>query len=779
MYHIISFYRLKVILFIQSIFSFGRNGKNGTNGVFSDFAVEKTQKIKSGIQSWRDKDARKTFLYGNENIVIPKVVDKETATSMIDAFAQFDGDNLNDFFDSDAVKAKNWSKEVQEAFREYAKNTNKASQSTEGFVQYTQDLHDSAEKVKSSFSGKGLLGSVKDIALGAATSVVNAGISIAVTWAINKAIEGIYNAYRASEIKIEKGQEAQKTIQEVQSQYDEKAEVVESSGETYAKLREKVGANNQNIGLTTDEYSQFIAINNQLADMFPSLVSGYDAQGNAILSLGSSADETSDKLQNLLEQEKNLTSFKTSENLQTAFEGTMEQIRLAQANLEETQEMITNLETQKGVLEGLATGDTSSLKDMGLDLDEDGNLTFDLFVPAEASEAAKELFIKQKNALTEAIETMGLEESQLPYFDSYDETGQKFSGMLSLLTPEQQQVFLNDYKALLKEQGVSEKLVDAYKVQETDKKEIAADWRSMVGSIINSMSTYDAYESLGDNMKQAINTAIGDIDPVAEWMKDDGTWELPANVRADMRAKYLDTIDEVFSDNSTKGKAAQKAMTSLFDLDPSKMNVERYTTAVSKAMDVLSGYLSEEELNEFALRFGFKIEDEDGNPIDSTEAMIDDIKSKLPEGSKYADLLNELTVEQLVNIHTVLEEDPSTSAEHAIHDAIRKREKAPSATFAEFLGSSSDENSKNATVDAFQEKISALQTALDGLKSGNYSESDITDLIQQFPQLGTALDSSTESVEGLKTALGGLQVTALSEFVEEYRKGMQDSHLFL
>lgn len=764
---------------LQSIFSFGQNGKNGKNGIFSDFAVEKAQKIKSVIQSLGDQDARKTFLHGNENIVIPKVVDKETATSMVDAFAKFNGETIDEFFKDDATEAKKWSSEVQEAFREYAESTNKASQTTEGFVAYTQDLHDSAEKVKSSFLGKGLLGSVKDIALGAASSVANAGISIAVTWAINKAIEGIYNAFHASEIKIEKGQEAQKLIQEAQSQYDEKAEAVESSGETYAKLREKVGVNNQNIGLTTDEYSQFIAINNQLADMFPSLVSGYDAQGNAILSLGSSADKTSDKLQNLLEQEKNLTNFKTSENLQTAFEGTMEQIRLTQTNLKETQEMITNLKTQKGVLEGLATGDTSSLKDMGLDLDEYGNLSFDLFVPDEASEAARELFIKQKNALIEAAEGMDLEEFQLPRFESYenayknDKSGQEFSGMLSLLTPDQQQVFMNDYKALLKEQGVSEELVDAYKVQETDKKEIAADWRSMVGSIINSMSAYDAYESLGDNMKQAINTAIGDIDPVAEWMKDDGTWELPANVRADMRAKYLDTIDEVFSDNSTEGKAAQKAMTSLFDLDPSKMNVERYTTAVSKAMDVLSGYLSEEELNEFALRFGFKIEDEDGNPIDSTEAMIDDIKSKLPEGSKYADLLNELTVEQLVNIHTVLEEDPSTSAEHAIHDAMRKREKAPSATFAEFLGSSSDENSQNAKVDVFQEKISALQTALDGLKSGTYSESDITDLIQQFPQLGTALDSSTESVEGFKTALGGLQVTALSEFVEEYRKGME------
>ena len=36
--------------------------------------MEKAQKIKSGIQSWRDKDARKTFLYGNENIVILNII---------------------------------------------------------------------------------------------------------------------------------------------------------------------------------------------------------------------------------------------------------------------------------------------------------------------------------------------------------------------------------------------------------------------------------------------------------------------------------------------------------------------------------------------------------------------------------------------------------------------------------------------------------------------------------------------------------------------------------
>ena len=89
--------------------------------------MEKAQKIKSGIQSWGDEDARKTFLYGNENIIVPKVVDNETATSIVNAFQEFKGSDIDKFFKEDAIKAKNWSEEVREAFTQYTKSTNKAS----------------------------------------------------------------------------------------------------------------------------------------------------------------------------------------------------------------------------------------------------------------------------------------------------------------------------------------------------------------------------------------------------------------------------------------------------------------------------------------------------------------------------------------------------------------------------------------------------------------------------------------------------------------------------
>jgi len=48
--------------------------------------------------------------------------------------------------------------------------------------------------------------------------------------------------------------------------------------------------------LTSDEYDRYIEVNAKIAEMFPSLVSGYDSQNNAILNLGKTAEQTTEKL---------------------------------------------------------------------------------------------------------------------------------------------------------------------------------------------------------------------------------------------------------------------------------------------------------------------------------------------------------------------------------------------------------------------------------------------------------------------------------------------------
>ena len=59
---------------------------------------------------------------------------------------------------------------------------------------------------------------------------------------------------------------------------------IESISDDYEKLSKGVDKFGNNINLTTDEYEQYNDIVNQIADMFPEMVTGWTKEGNAILS---------------------------------------------------------------------------------------------------------------------------------------------------------------------------------------------------------------------------------------------------------------------------------------------------------------------------------------------------------------------------------------------------------------------------------------------------------------------------------------------------------------
>jgi len=46
-----------------------------------------------------------------------------------------------------------------------------------------------------------------------------------------------------------------------------------------------------------------------MANLFPSLVSGFDSQGNAILTLDANADKAKESIAALLEEERQLADF--------------------------------------------------------------------------------------------------------------------------------------------------------------------------------------------------------------------------------------------------------------------------------------------------------------------------------------------------------------------------------------------------------------------------------------------------------------------------------------
>lgn len=93
------------------------------------------------------------------------------------------------------------------------------------------------------------------------------------------------------ENSTDKIKNAQKTVRDLQSgNYDE--------------LRNGVNtATNENKYLSEDEYKKYLDYNNQIAELSPQLVAGYDAQGNAIIKYGNNIKDTTDILADFVKEQ--------------------------------------------------------------------------------------------------------------------------------------------------------------------------------------------------------------------------------------------------------------------------------------------------------------------------------------------------------------------------------------------------------------------------------------------------------------------------------------------
>lgn len=103
---------------------------------------------------------------------------------------------------------------------------------------------------------------------------------VGVTAAVSKNAKSVKESVNKM---VDSYEESQKTLQSHKSTIDD----IKDKYETLSKGVDELG---NNISLTTDQYKEYIDICNQIADMYPSLVSGYTSEGNAILKLKGNVD---------------------------------------------------------------------------------------------------------------------------------------------------------------------------------------------------------------------------------------------------------------------------------------------------------------------------------------------------------------------------------------------------------------------------------------------------------------------------------------------------------
>ena len=121
-----------------------------------------------------------------------------------------------------------------------------------------------------------------------------------VGWAIlgGTAIFGLVKAYDALTDSVEEVQErTDKLLDSYNSAISEansNAKTIESLADRYGELSKGVNNLGENVSLTSDEYSEYKGIVDQIAEMFPTLITGYTDEGTAILSLKGNVEKLRD-----------------------------------------------------------------------------------------------------------------------------------------------------------------------------------------------------------------------------------------------------------------------------------------------------------------------------------------------------------------------------------------------------------------------------------------------------------------------------------------------------
>lgn len=131
----------------------------------------------------------------------------------------------------------------------------------------------------------------------------------------------IYGTVKAVDYFSDSVEEVKERVNDLMNSYNSaidsantNAKKTEDLASQYQELSKGVNNLGENVSLTAEEYSKYNDVVNEIADMFPDLITGYDNQGNAILSLKGNVDQLRDAYKEAQKEAYNLliTSGKDS-----------------------------------------------------------------------------------------------------------------------------------------------------------------------------------------------------------------------------------------------------------------------------------------------------------------------------------------------------------------------------------------------------------------------------------------------------------------------------------
>ena len=226
------------------------------------------------------------------------------------------------------------------------------------------------------------------------------------------------------------------------------------------------------------------------------------------------------------------------------------------------------------------------------------------------------------------------------------------------------------------------------------------------------------------------------------------------------RSQFKDVKDQLLDIGKKQGSKGIESKIDEIDglksaLDDAGISIDDFTSELMAMADPDAKNLEgiKENLKDI---FG-EIQDTDGN---SLYDFFKDKSNKDIEG--YYDYFLNQGLNPQTSDYTWKKED----IENSYNDYLKSKEKTnpESIIFSSLFKNSAEDTSTDldTITDNFQTDMSNIKSAMDSIKSGTFQNSDITDLIQQFPELATETDNLQQGLQKLtfdkaSTAIGKIR----------------------
>lgn len=378
-------------------------------------------------------------------------------------------------------------------------------------------------------------------------SALTMGISLLASFAIEGIIKGLDELIVTTEEAAEAAKEVIDTYTDAQKTMRSNAKTISEISSEYEELAKGVDKFGRNINLTTEEYKRYNNIVNQIADMFPQMILGYTAEGNAILSTKGNVDALTEAYK---EQAKAAR--------EAIILGGSDVFSASKANLEDYEEQVETYKVARAMAGGLSTKAASekygeSLANKAIKILE--QYGFESHIGSYASgDTYKSYGLKQKfDKATSSYVNDYTHEEYIAHAERLKKLNLGLNQVLS-----QQEVELNKINQVLQ----------AY------------------------LENNDKYAEMSEEMQSAISSIVKSLDP-ADFNYDDSVME--AFILSNIINPIYNNQDDV-----------QEALNTILTVDPTKMDYATYQTIIS---DFLAGIANFDPKFQNALKSAFNLND--------------------------------------------------------------------------------------------------------------------------------------------------------------------------